>query len=201
LYDGCAPLSGQRRKAVPHWAATAPAASTARTWRAHDAARRDLRQAGDRRDLADQRQQAVVPPGCVIVGERSPVGAGLEALDAQRVRARPGRDGRFAGAGHGDHHDAARVLQGTDHPGGRAAEGEADDRRRTREQGRDLASKLSSSQVASPRPAAVPSEPRYLASAAASEHGVPGTNTFTPKGCDVAARTAAISAAIAPGVL
>ena len=33
LYDGWAPLSGQRKKAVPHWAATAPAASTARSWR------------------------------------------------------------------------------------------------------------------------------------------------------------------------
>jgi len=33
LYRGWAPLSGQRRNAVPHCAATAPAASTAWTWR------------------------------------------------------------------------------------------------------------------------------------------------------------------------
>ena len=34
-----------------------------------------------------------------------------------------------------------------------------------------------------------------------SAYGVPGTNTFTPNGSAVAARTAAISAAIASGVL
>ena len=62
-----------------------------------------------------------------------------------------------------------------------------------------LPSKPSSSQLASPRPG--PSESRYLASAAASGYGLPGTKTLTPKGACVAARTAVTSAAIASGVL
>jgi hypothetical protein len=55
--------------------------------RAHDAARRDLRQRGDRGDLADQREQAAVTPGRVVVHERPPVRASLVALHAEPVRA------------------------------------------------------------------------------------------------------------------
>ena len=60
-------------------------------------------------------------------------------------------------------------------------------------------SKLSSSQLASPR--AGPSESRYLASLPPSGYGAPGTKTLTPNGSAVAARTSLISAVIAAGVL
>jgi hypothetical protein len=62
-----------------------------------------------------------------------------------------------------------------------------------------LPSNPSSSQLASPSPG--PSESRYPASVRRSGYGAPGTKTLTPKGSAVAARTAAISAAIASGVL
>jgi hypothetical protein len=68
-----------------------------------------------------------------------------------------------------------------------------------------FSSKPSSSQVASPSetPTAAAlerSEPRYAEIAATSADGVPGTNTFTPNGSAVPARTAAISATMAAGV-
>ena len=105
---------------------------------AHDSAGGDLRQAGDPGHLADQRQQAVVSPGLVVVHERAPVRAGLVTLDAERVRARRGGQDRLAGTGHGDHDEGPGVLQGADHLGGRAAEGEANDRGRIGQQRRDL---------------------------------------------------------------
>ena len=61
-----------------------------------------------------------------------------------------------------------------------------------------LPSKPSSSQLASPAAARVL---RYRVSAPVSAQAAPGTKTFTPKGCEVAARTAEISAVIASGVL
>jgi Mg-chelatase subunit ChlD len=107
--------------------------------RAHDSSRGDLRKAGDRGHLADQRQQAVVSAGRVVVRERPPVGASLMTLDAQYVGACRGRDRRLIGTGHRDRDQAARILQGADHLGGRTAEGEAGDRGRIRQQRRDLA--------------------------------------------------------------
>ena len=64
-----------------------------------------------------------------------------------------------------------------------------------------LPSNPSSSQLPSPSGPAERSELRYRSSAPGFVYAVPGTKTFTPKGSDVAARTAAISAAIAAGVL
>ena len=90
---------------------------------------RDLRQAGDGGHLADQRQQAVVPPGRVVVGERRPGGPRPRNPARTARRLRPRRPDGLAGAGHGDHDRAARGLQGADDLGGRAAEGEAGDRR------------------------------------------------------------------------
>jgi hypothetical protein len=80
-----------------------------------------------------------VAPGRVVVHERPAVRAGLVALHAEPVRAALFRQRGLGGARHGDHHRAARVLERPDHPGRRAAEGEAGDRGRIGEQGRDLA--------------------------------------------------------------
>ncbi len=125
--------------------------------------------------------------------------AGLVALHAERVGAGLRRQRGLGRAGHGDDHRAARVLEGPDHLGRGAAEGEAGDRGRVGQQGRDLAVEavVVPAGVAEARAerVQVPGEPP------ASGYGVPGTKTLTPNGSAVAARTAAISAVIAAGVL
>ena len=77
-------------------------------------------------------------PGSAVIGERAPVAPRLGALHAERVGARGRRDRGLARVGHRHHDQAAGVRQGGDHPGWGTAEGEADQRRRIRQQDRDL---------------------------------------------------------------
>ena len=126
-----------------------------------DPAGRDLRQAGDPGDVADQRQQPVVVAGGVAVAERSPVRACLDALHAEQVRA--GRCGglRFGRTGYRHRDDGACCAELGHDLGRGTAEGEADHRRRRSQHGRELV-----------RPAVV--VPHRLPDGAAGGHGVFG---------------------------
>ena len=134
---GCAPLSGQRKKAVPHCAATAPAARAAAT----SSAVMMPPAATSGTSVADRIVAIEIEGPRLAAGpirERAPVCPSFRALHAQAVGACPHRRLSLDRIGHGHPHAAARGPQGRDDAGVRASEGEAHDRNRARRQVGDL---------------------------------------------------------------